>query len=106
MASGREFVDYLIDQMREAGVITARKMFGEYGLWCNGKHFAFVCDDRFLLKSTNAVQALYPELPLVALFEGAGLKYLFIENVDDREFLTELVIKTYEELPETPPKRR
>lgn len=101
MASGREFVDYLIDQMREAGVITARKMFGEYGLWCNGKHFAFVCDDRFLLKSTDAVRALYPHLPLVALFEGAKLKYLWVEDVDDREFLTQLAIATCLELPES-----
>ena len=106
MASDREFVDYLIDQMGEAGVITARKMFGEYGIYCNGKNIAFVCDDRLLLKPTEAVKAMHPDLPLGGLYEGAKKKYFLIENVDDREYLTDLAVRTYRELPEIPPKRR
>ena len=45
MASKIEFVEFMADQLREAGTITYKKMFGEYGLYCNGKIFAVICDD-------------------------------------------------------------
>lgn len=106
MSSNHSFVEFIADQLQEAGVITCKKLFGEYGIWCNGKIVAFICDDRFLLKSTDAVCNLYPNLPSVPLFEGARAKYLYIENVEDREFLAELVRITFEELPEPKPKKR
>ena len=48
MASNPEFVQYIADQLKEAGIITYRKMFGEYGIYCDGKFFATVCDDQLL----------------------------------------------------------
>ena len=50
MASNPDLVQYIADQMSRAGEITFKKMFGEYGLYCNGKFFAMVCDDRLLFK--------------------------------------------------------
>ena len=53
MSSKPEFVEYCAEQCRGAGEITYKKMFGEYGLYCNGKIFALVCDDEFFVKITD-----------------------------------------------------
>ena len=47
MASHQDFVDYVAEQLREAGTIRSRKMFGEYGLYCDGVFFAVICGDQF-----------------------------------------------------------
>ena len=51
MASHQDFVDYVAEQLREAGAIRSRKMFGEYGLFCDGVFFAVICDDQLFVKS-------------------------------------------------------
>ena len=58
MASKRTTVDFLLDQMAEAGAMSARRMFGEYGLYCDGTLVALVCDDQLFLKPTAAGRAL------------------------------------------------
>ena len=60
MASKPEFVQYIADQIQEAGQITYRKMFGEYGLYCDGKIFAVICNDQFYIKITEAGQKICP----------------------------------------------
>lgn len=60
MASGKDFVEFVADQLREAGKITYRKMFGEYGVYCDGKLFALVCDDQFFVKITEEGRKLWP----------------------------------------------
>lgn len=60
MASSPEFVQYVADQLSAAGIITYRKMFGEYALYCNGKIFALICDDQLLLKKTEAAARIAP----------------------------------------------
>ena len=54
MASRPEYVAFVCDQLREAGEISSRKMFGEYGIYCDGKIVAMVCDDLFYVKKTAA----------------------------------------------------
>lgn len=54
MASHQGFVDYVAEQLREAGIIRSRKMFGEYGLYCDGIFFAVICDDQLFVKVTPA----------------------------------------------------
>ena len=54
MASSREFVDYVVEQLSGAGEIRYRAMFGEYGLYLDGKFFAMVCDNQLLFKDTEA----------------------------------------------------
>ena len=73
MASGLEFVQYAADQLRDVGEITDRKMFGEYGLYCDGKIFALVCDDQLFVKITEAGRSLAAaqELPEAPPYEGA-----------------------------------
>ena len=54
MASQLDYVQYVADQAAGAGVITFRKMFGDYGIYCDGKIFGLICDDRFFVKPTQA----------------------------------------------------
>ena len=63
MASRLEFVQYAVSQMEEAGAITYKKMFGEYGVYCNGKIFGVICDDQLFIKITEAGRKLCPDLP-------------------------------------------
>ena len=62
MASSEEFVTYVCDQIGEAGSITYRKMFGDYGIYCNGKIIGLVCDNQFFLKKTEAARKLLKEI--------------------------------------------
>ncbi len=98
MASRPEFVQYVADQLSGAGVITYKKMFGEYGMYCDGKIFSLICEDQFFVKVTEAGKRLAPDLETAAPYEGAK-PYFLIEDIDDREFLTELVTETCKELP-------
>ena len=105
MASKIEFVEFIAEQLREAGEITYRKMFGEYGIYCNGKIFGVICEDQLFLKITEAGRRLSPKLSEVPAYKGAK-NYLLVEDVEDKEALTELVKATYQELPEPKPKKR
>lgn len=104
MASKPEFVQYIADQLRDAGDITYRKMFGEYGMYCNGKIFALICDDQLFIKITNAGKQMAPQLEEVPPYQGAK-PYLLVEDVDDRDFLTRLTVATCDELPAPKPKK-
>lgn len=105
MASSPEFVQYVADQLSGAGTITYKKMFGEYGVYCDGKIFADVCDDQLFIKITEAGRALYPGLTEAPPYEGAK-NYFLIEDIDDRDFLTALTMATCQALPEPKPKKR
>lgn len=105
MASSLEFVQFACDQMSEAGEITYRKMFGEYGLYCDGKFFAVICDDQLFIKVTEAGSELAPELPLGPPYEGAKPHFI-IEDLEDRAFLTAFVRRTAEALPLPKPRKK
>ena len=100
MASHQDFVDYVAEQLREAGTIRSRKMFGEYGLYCDGVFFAVICDDQFFVKVTPQGEAAFPDLPKVPPYEGAKDSFL-VEDVEDREQMTELTRITCEALKNT-----
>lgn len=105
MASNPEFVQYIADQLAPAGQVACRKMFGDYGMYLDGKIFALVCDDQLFIKITRAGTALAPQLPKAPPYEGAK-EYFLYENVDDREPLIEFVQATCRELPMPKPKKR
>lgn len=105
MASSIEFVEYIADQLSGAGEITYRKMFGEYGMYCNGKIFALICDDQLFVKITEAGRSFWPELEEAPPYEGAK-PYFLVEDIDDRERLCMLAAETYKELPEPKPKKK
>lgn len=97
MASHPDFVDYVAEQLREAGAIRSRKMFGEYGLYCDDVFFAVICDDQFFVKITPQGEAVFPDLPKAPPYKGAKDSFL-VEDVEDRERMTELVRITCEAL--------
>lgn len=104
MASRLEYVQYVAEQLSGAGEITYKKMFGEYGLYCDGKIFANVSDDQLFVKITEAGRRLFPGLREALPYPGAK-DYFLIENVDDRDFLTALTLTTCQALPEPKKKR-
>ena len=104
MASNQEFVEFVADQLRDAGSIRYLKMFGEYGLYCNGKFFAVILENQLFIKVTDKVKAMYPKLPIVHRY-GAGNHFL-IEDIENRELLRMLVTATCDALPDLKPKKR
>ena len=103
MASNADFVQYIADQCSSAGEIITKKMFGDYGIYCNGKIFGLICDDRFYLKPTEAGRTLLRKEELRPPYDGAK-DYFYIADVDDRDYLSSLIRETCKALPE--PKKR
>lgn len=98
MASNIEFVEYVCEQISGAGNITYKKMFGDYGVYCNQKIIGLICDNQFFLKKTKSGRNLLREVIEAPAYEGAKPSFL-IPSLDDREYLTEVVSVTYTELP-------
>ena len=105
MSSNADFVQYIADQCSGAGDIITKKMFGDYGIYCDGKIFGLICDDRFYLKPTDAVRPMLREVVLRPPYDGAK-NYFYITDVDDRDYLSGLVKETCKALPELRPKKR
>ena len=103
MASNTDFVQYIADQCAGAGEIVTKKMFGDYGIYCDGKIFGLICDDCFYLKPTDAGRAMLRTVELRPPYEGAK-DYFYIADVDDCDYVFELVRVTCKHLPL--PKRR
>ena len=104
MASRPEFVQYVADQLSDAGMITYRKMFGEYGMYCDGKIFALICNDQLFIKITEAGKRMAPDLQEAPPYEGSK-PYFLVDDIDNKEFLTEFVIESCKELPVPKPKK-
>ena len=105
MASNPDFVQYIVDQCGAAGEISARKMFGDYGIYCNGKIFGLICDNGFYVKPTEAGRKMLRFEDMRPPYDGAK-PYFYIEDVDDRDYLSALVKATCAELPEPKPKNK
>lgn len=99
MACDLDFVQYVADQCSGGGVIMTKKMFGDYGIYCDGKIFGLICDDRFYLKPTDSGRSLLRNVVLLPPYEGAR-DYFYIADVDDRDYLCDLVRATCKALPE------
>lgn len=78
---------------------------GEYIIYYRGKIAAYVCDDRFLVKPVESVRRILHDAPLAPPYEGAK-DMVLIEDIDNKEFLTELFAIMYEEIPEPKKKKR
>lgn len=100
MSSQQNTVDFLTDQMSQAGSITHRKMFGEYAIYCDGKVVAFVCDDQLFVKPTDKGRAFVGKPTEKTAYPGSK-PYFWIsgEFWDDDEWLSKLTRITADELP-------
>lgn len=91
MASTKEFAEYVCDQMRGAGDIAMRKMFGEYAIYCDGKVGALVCDDQVFVKKTNAAtELLGADAEEAPPYDGAKPHFL-VTNLDNQSFMAGLI---------------
>lgn len=105
MASTKEYLDYILDQLSGLEQITYRAMMGEYILYCRGKIVGGIYDDRLLVKLVKAALALLPGAPLQLPYEGAK-PMLLVEEADDRTFLEMLLNAMADELPAPKPNRK
>ena len=104
MATSRDYLAFMLDQLSGLDGITPRRMMGEYLLYYRGRIAACLCDDRLLVKPVPAALRLLPGARREPPYEGAK-EMLLVENVDDREFLRALFEAMYEELPLPKPKK-
>lgn len=106
MASDLEFVEYVCDQIGGAGLISFRKMFGEYTIYCNGKVVALICDNQFFLKPTQSGRSLLGCVVEAPPYPGAKPCFLVGDQLDDRDWFSNLVRATERELPAPKPRKR
>ena len=90
MASSKEYLNYVMEQLSDVGDVTCKPMMGEYILYCRGVIVGGVYDDRLLIKPTKAAKELLPNAPAALPYPGAK-EMLLVEELDDREFLTDLL---------------
>ena len=105
MASSKEYLEFILEQLSELDDVSARAMMGEYILYYSGKIVGGIYDDRLLVKPTNSARTLMPDAAFELPYEGAK-EMLLVDNVDDRAFLTKLFRAIYEELPTQKPKKK
>ena len=103
MASTKDYLDFIFEQLSLLDDISYRPMMGEYILYFRRKIFGGIYDDRFLVKPVKAAGELMPYAGLEIPYEGAK-EMLLVDNTDDREFLYRLITAMYDQLPE--PKKR
>ena len=121
MASTKEYLDFVLGQLSDLAEVRFRAMMGEYILYYRGRVFGGIYDDRLLVKPVPAAQKLMPdaewELPYEGVLRASGTRFapagaerrpkemILVDNVDNREFLCELVQSMWEELPDKKKKK-
>lgn len=105
MSSSNEYLEYILEQLSDLDEISYRAMMGEYIIYYRGKIIGGIYDDRFLIKPVKSAMAMMPEANMEFPYEGAK-EMLLVDDVDDREFLKELLEAMYEELPAPRKKRK
>ena len=98
MASSKEYLNFILEQLSGLEDITHRAMMGEYVLYYRGKVFGGIYDDRFLVKTTKSAKAMMPDADMELPYEGAK-EMLLVANVENKEFLRNLLEAMYEDLP-------
>ena len=98
MASSREYLEFIMEQLSGLHGVSYLAMMGEYIIYYQEKIVGGIYDDRFLVKQTESARRMMPDAPLETPYEGGG-KMLLVDNVDDRDFLCALLNAMYEELP-------
>ncbi|NLF97623.1 MAG: TfoX/Sxy family protein [Candidatus Riflebacteria bacterium] len=106
MASDTEFVEFIVDQLRDVKGVSCKKMFGEYAIYCGGKVVAMVCDNQLFVKPTAGGRAFIGEVVEGQPYPGAKPNFLIDGQFEDRDWLCELIRITTQELPEPKPKKK
>ena len=98
MASSKEYLDFILEQLAGLEEVSYRAMMGEYIIYHRGKIVGGIYDDRFLVKPTKSAKNMMPDADMEVPYEGAK-EMLLVDNVDNREFLQSLLEAMYDELP-------
>jgi len=104
MGSSKDYLEYILEQLSFSDDITYRSMMGEYIIYYRGKIIGGIYDDRFLIKPVKSSREMMPNADMELPYEGAK-EMLLVDDVENREFLKELLEAMYDELP-APKKRR
>ena len=98
MASSKEYLYFIMEQLSLLNGVTFKAMMGEYIIYYKGRIVGGIYDDRFLVKPTKSARRMMPDAPFEIPYESAK-EMLAVENVDDRTFLKELFVAMADELP-------
>ena len=98
MASSKEYLDFILEQLSELNDVSYRVMMGEFIIYYRGKIVGGIYDDRFLVKPTKSAVAMMPNAEMELPYEGAK-EMLLVDDVDNKRFLRELLDAMYDELP-------
>ena len=104
MGSTKDYLEYILEQLSFSDEITYRAMMGEYIIYYRGMIIGGIYDDRFLVKPVKSAREMMPNADMELPYEGAK-EMLLVDDVENREFLKELLEAMYDELP-APKKRR
>ena len=105
MATSKEYLQFILEQLSKADEISHRPMMGEYVIYYRGKVVGGVYDNRFLVKPVKSALAMMPEAELVSPYDGAK-PMILVDNVDNRDSLKSLMEAMYDELPEPKKKKK
>ncbi len=106
MATDLDFVKFVSDQIDDGCDVSYRKMFGDYTLYSRGKVVALVCDNQLFVKITAAGRSFIDNIVEAPPYPGAKLAFLIQDEIDDTEWLSELIAVTEAELPMPKPKAK
>ncbi|MFZ1806096.1 MAG: TfoX/Sxy family protein [Cyclobacteriaceae bacterium] len=106
MATDKKFVEYVVGQIEKSGEITAKSMFGEYGVFSNGKIFALICDNKLFIKPSEGGRTFIKDVIEAPPYPGAKNCFLIEEQLEDIKWLSKLVRITLKELPEPKPRKK
>lgn len=98
MASSKDYLEFILDQLSGLAGVTYRPMMSEYIIYYNEKIIGGIYDNRFLVKCTDSAKKLMPQASLTAPYPGAK-DMILVDNVDDREFLKSLLTEMEKEGP-------
>ena len=105
MATDKDTVAYICEQVQGAGVVSARPMFGEYGLYCDGKVVALICNNQLFLKPTPQAMAILGTVPMAPAYPGGKPMAVADEALDDADLIARVIAMIACEVPEPKPKK-
>ena len=98
MASSKDYLEFILEQLPGSDDISYRAMMGELIIYYRGKVVGGIYDDRFLVKTTKSALTMMPNADMEVPYEGAK-EMILVDDVENREFLRELLEAMYKELP-------
>lgn len=105
MATTKEFHDYILENLQKVGLVTTRKMMGEYCVYFQGKMIGDICDNCLFLKPTASTLRLLPDAERAYPYEGSKTLMVVVEDVEDTALMKKVLEGMYGELPEPTKKK-